>query len=282
MQADRSAVERTRRVKKRSLEICRVGFLILLAACSGYKTSRDAQEAEIRGNWDQAVLAYLELVDQEPDNVQYRQGLLRAKMKASQMHFERAKELHEAGALIRRARSIAKRSNSIPAINMRRSNWRRWCSRSPPKSAWWADPTIAEMREATRGAGRSPRSSIHVRTNRSLSVFRDPFRFRTSTRRSARPLGSTSFSIRNFGIRRSRSSSSRSYAQDALEILMRSTKHFYKVVDEHTIIVVEDNPQNRRAYEDLVIQTFFLSNAETKDVMTMLRSSGRLQEYRLQ
>ena len=61
-------------------------------------------------------------------------------------------------------------------------------------------------------------------------------------------------------------------AQDALEILMRTANHFYKVLDEHTIIVAEDTPQNRRAYEDLVIQTFFLSNAETKDVMTMLRS----------
>ena len=62
------------------------------------------------------------------------------------------------------------------------------------------------------------------------------------------------------------------HAQDALEILMRTASHFYKVLDEHTIIVVEDTPQNRRAYEDLVIQTFFLSNAEPKDVMTMLRS----------
>jgi general secretion pathway protein D len=53
---------------------------------------------------------------------------------------------------------------------------------------------------------------------------------------------------------------------------MRAAGHFYKVLNEQTIIVVEDSPQNRRAYEDLVIQTFFLSNAEVKDVMTMLRS----------
>ena len=61
-------------------------------------------------------------------------------------------------------------------------------------------------------------------------------------------------------------------AQDALEILMRTANHFYKVLDEQSIIVAEDSPQNRRNYEDLVIQTFFLSNAEVKEVMTMLRS----------
>ena len=53
---------------------------------------------------------------------------------------------------------------------------------------------------------------------------------------------------------------------------MRAAGHFYKVIDEHTILIAADTPQNRRIYEDLVIQTFFLSNAEVKDVMTMLRS----------
>ena len=61
-------------------------------------------------------------------------------------------------------------------------------------------------------------------------------------------------------------------AQDALEILMRTAGHFYKVLDEHSIIVVADTPQNRRNYEDLIIQTFFLSNSDVKDVMAMLRS----------
>ncbi len=61
-------------------------------------------------------------------------------------------------------------------------------------------------------------------------------------------------------------------AQSALETLMRAGNHFYKVIDEHTIIVAQDTPQNRRIYEDLVIQTFFLSNSEVKDMMTILRS----------
>ena len=53
---------------------------------------------------------------------------------------------------------------------------------------------------------------------------------------------------------------------------MRAANHFYKVIDEQTIIIAADTPQNRRIYEDLVIQTFFLSNAEVKDMMTILRS----------
>src|SRR5262245_65574481 len=54
-------------------------------------------------------------------------------------------------------------------------------------------------------------------------------------------------------------------AQSALETLMRAGNHFYKVIDEHTIIIAQDTPQNRRSYEDLVIQTFFLSTSEVKE-----------------
>jgi general secretion pathway protein D len=44
------------------------------------------------------------------------------------------------------------------------------------------------------------------------------------------------------------------------------------VLDEKTVIVVEDSPQNRRDYEDLVVKTFFLSNADVKDINNMLRA----------
>ena len=74
---------------------------LTLLGCSGYHSARQAQIAEQEGDWDQAVLQYLELVDQYPGNVSYRTGLMRAKLKASQMHFDRAKTLHEAGALDR-------------------------------------------------------------------------------------------------------------------------------------------------------------------------------------
>ena len=61
-------------------------------------------------------------------------------------------------------------------------------------------------------------------------------------------------------------------AEQSLEMVMQAAGHFYKVLDEHTIIIADDTPQNRREYEDLVIKTFFLSNADVKDVDKLLRS----------
>ncbi|HEY0371058.1 MAG TPA: secretin N-terminal domain-containing protein, partial [Thermoanaerobaculia bacterium] len=61
-------------------------------------------------------------------------------------------------------------------------------------------------------------------------------------------------------------------AQQALERVMQAGNHFYKVLDERTIIVVPDNPQARRDYEDLVIQTFYLSNGDAEQVTNVVRT----------
>ena len=59
-----------------------------------------------------------------------------------------------------------------------------------------------------------------------------------------------------------------------LETLLRQENHFYKIIDEHTILIAADTPQNRKSYEDLVIKTFFLSNADVTEVANALRASA--------
>src|SRR5262249_10263340 len=60
--------------------------------------------------------------------------------------------------------------------------------------------------------------------------------------------------------------------QNALETPLRQENHFYKVVDEHTILIAADTPQNRKTYEDLVLRTFYLSNGDITDVSNALRN----------
>ncbi|HEY6148445.1 MAG TPA: secretin N-terminal domain-containing protein, partial [Thermoanaerobaculia bacterium] len=60
--------------------------------------------------------------------------------------------------------------------------------------------------------------------------------------------------------------------QTALETLMRQENHFYKVIDEKTMLIASDTPANRKTYEDLVIRTFFLSNGDVTEVSNALRS----------
>lgn len=58
----------------------------------------------------------------------------------------------------------------------------------------------------------------------------------------------------------------------ALEMVAAAGGHFFTVLDERSLIVADDTPQNRRSYEPQTIQTIALENLEIADAMTMARS----------
>ncbi|MFQ5526018.1 MAG: secretin N-terminal domain-containing protein [Thermoanaerobaculia bacterium] len=258
---------------KRGSLLISCGALLLVLACTANRAYRLAQAAEDEGDWDRAVIHYLELVDQFPKRVAYRTGLLRAKIRASQEHFERGKRFQEANAMQRALAEFQQAvqldpSNQYAQVELEKLREQLLRADDDPIRIG----SLEDLKEKTRGTRPQPpvlnprsREPISLEFPRAVSVF-DIYR----------ALG-TAFGINILFDPKLRDQQIAIelrdvVAQDALEILMRTANHFYKVLDEQSIIVVEDSPQNRRNYEDLVIQTFFLSNAEVKDVMTMLRS----------
>jgi len=246
--------------------------LISAAGCSSYGTYRDAQNAEQVEDWDQAVLYYLELIREEPQDLSYRAALMRAKSHASQFHFDLGKRFHEAGALERALIEYRQ------AVELDPTNQYAYSQLSKVRDEIEARDqnrgevkTLAEMkREAQERASPpllSPRSKEPISLN-----FPNAVEIKDIYRALGKAYGINVLFDPNLKGSKIAIELTDVTAQDALEILMRAAQHFYKVLDEHTILIVADTPQNRRAYEDLVIRTFFLSNAETKDIMTMLRT----------
>ena len=72
-----------------------ISALAVVATFSGCITSaalRDARRAEERQDYDVAVVEYTRAVQRDPDNVNARTGLQRARLRASQDHFTRARD----------------------------------------------------------------------------------------------------------------------------------------------------------------------------------------------
>ena len=59
--------------------------------------------------------------------------------------------------------------------------------------------------------------------------------------------------------------------EDALTSLTASTHTFYRVTAQRTVTIVPDTPAKRREYEESVVRTFYLSNADIKEVIDLLR-----------
>ncbi|MEM6457092.1 MAG: secretin N-terminal domain-containing protein [Acidobacteriota bacterium] len=246
--------------------------LLLLTSCSGYQRYRQAQLAEQRGDWDAAVLHYLEIVEQEPDNIAYRASLMRAKIQAAQEHFQKGKRFAEAGVYERALVELRQAVELDPTNQYAESELRKLIEEMEALRRQSAPMSIEEMKASTRGARPQP-PQLNPRSEEPIDLlFPEPTPVIDIYRALGKAYGINVLFDPKLKDQQIPIELYKVTAQDALEILMRTVGHFYKVLDEQSIIIADDTPQNRRNYEDQVIQTFFLSNAEVKDVMTMIRT----------
>ncbi len=247
--------------------------LVPLAGCASHLSYRKAEIAMQQGNWDEAVLRYLKAVEESPDNLGYRAALMRAKTKASQAHFEKAKEYQKAGVLERALVELQQ------TVQLDPTNQYAQAQLENTRQAWLAQKqgrdgvnTIEQMKKKAQETRPQP-PVLNPRSNQPISLeFPEAVPIFQIYQALGKAFGINVLFDPNLKDQEISINLKEVTAQTALETLMRAANHFYKVIDEHTILIAADTPQNRRVYEDLVIQTFFLSNSEVKDMMTILRS----------
>ncbi len=249
-----------------------LALLLTLVSCSGYRGLREAQHAELTGDWDTAVLRYMELVTADPADLRYRAGLQRARTQAAHIHFEQGMELQTAGqdrdALLEMQRAVQlDPTNQYALTELEKLRTKIDSSGREPR-------TISQMKADARAAEAmpptlDPLSDDPVSFDFPNATFMEVYRaigqaFGINIVFDARlrdaPIGEQGIELREVT------------AVEGLEILMHALGHFYRVLDAQTIMILQDNQQNRQRFEDRIIQTFFLSNSDVQDVMTVLRS----------
>ena len=256
-----------------TLGVALLATLVLTAGCSSFQSYRKAEIASLEGRWDEAMLYYMEAVERDPENLAFRGALLRAKIHASQQHFEKGKQYRDAGvpgrALVEFQQAVqldpTNQYAQVELAKVRDELQAASADRNPRE-------TLAELKDKTRGARPQP-PVLNPRSDDPIDLeFPEPTSIKDIYRALGQAFGINVLFDPNLKDQEISITLKEVTAQSALEVLIRAAGHFYKVQDERTIIVVADTPQNRRNYEDLVIQTFFLSNADIKQVMTILRS----------
>jgi general secretion pathway protein D len=250
-----------------------LAFVLLAGAgCTSYRIGREAQLAEERGDWDEAVDHYIDLTERQPANVRFKNALLRARFKAAQEHFRKGQRFYEAGVLERALVEYQQAVSLDPTNQYAQVELDRVRGELARANGDLPTSTLDEMKKKTRDLPAQP-PVLNPRSKEPISLdFPKPVSIFDIYRALGKAFGinvlfDPALKDQDLAIELRDVT-----AQTSLETLMRAAGHFYKVVDEHSIIIAADNAQNRKTYEDLVIQTFFLSNAEVKDVLTLLRS----------
>jgi len=252
-----------------------LALLVLLtaSACAGSRSYHEAREEEVLGHWDLAVLKFSRAIELDPNNAQYRIAYAKARIKASQFHFEKGKTYRSSGqpelAVIELEQAvILDNNNKYAETELRKA--RDEAAKAIAERTGESRMEAAKRR--TRGA-RARAPMLEPTSDRPINLnFPQPKPVKQIYQSLASAAGinvifdpqlkddNVAIVLTNVEF------------QTALETLMRQENHFYKVVDEHTMLIAADNPQNRKTYEDLVIRTFFLSNGDVTEVSNALRS----------
>jgi general secretion pathway protein D len=262
--------------------------ILLLSSCASYNAWQKGRTAEVTKDWDRAVQEYSKALEIDPDNTRYIIALQRAKREASRIHFEKGKSLRAAGLALNGNGTSAEQHRLMQLagteleLTVKLDPTNQFAAVELGKVVQY----LNEMARANEGESiddRKRRAKANVTKAQppqlnpaseepiSLSFPRE-----TPVKDIYRALGNA-FGINilfDQAVKDDRISIELRdvTAQAALERVMQAANHFYKVLDERSIIVVPDNPQARRDYEDLVIRTFYLSNGDAEQVTNVVRT----------
>jgi general secretion pathway protein D len=265
-----------------TVQITRPPRALLLAAvlatafvtsgCAAERAFRQAQDHEQRRHWDLAVMAYEKANELDPVNMKYQTALFRSKMQAAQTHLSRGR-LHRSAGQLDLAKVELEQSVALdPTNDVALQELKRVEQEIEERRAEVAGGTPTEKAKArARGRSAAP-PMLHPASDEPISVTFPPD---SSIKKIYQALCAASginviFDPQLKDDKFTIDLRSLTF-QKALETTMRQAGHFYKVIDEKTILVAQDTQQNRKEYEDQVVRTFFLSNGDVKDVSVMVR-----------
>ena len=245
-----------------------LGLLLFgLLGCASSGAFRAAERAEKRGELDAAVLQYAKALKAQPENRGYRSSLVRARLRASAPHAAAGRRLAARGLYkesldaYRLALDLNPESGAL-AAEIREAEAR--------KQSATPGPSLDEIKDRARERA-LPGLALGAEAKEPLSIsFRN-----ASLKETYLALGKVagvnfvfdpqfqdqpvSLDLKGVGF------------EQALSALASTGKTFHRVLDARVINVIPDTPTKRREYEQQVVKTFFLSNADLKETVDLLR-----------
>ena len=256
------------------LALARAGLALLLigaSACASNGPMRAGHQAEQRSDYDRAVVEYTNALRDDPDNQAARHALERVRMRASEDHFFRGRRLAAAGRDEEAVLELQVATELNPAHAAAESELRTVRQRLRTKIAV-ARGDKTELQTLVERARTLPPPGLDLPDTATLP---DSMTFSTGSRMIFTAIAKWAdvnvVFDPAFRDERITADLRNTTLSAALASLTASTHTFYRVTAPRTITIVPDTPAKRREYEEQIVQTFYLSNADIKEVIDLLR-----------
>jgi general secretion pathway protein D len=246
---------------------------LLTGGCAASTASHHGLDAERVRDYDRAVVEYTKALRLSPGDIAIRKALERVKLRASEEHFQRARRLGATGkfeeALVEyEIAAELNPTNSAVDEELRLTRNQLRAKISVGREGKTRLQTLVERTRDLPPPGLELPQNVRMPTSLvfreamsrevflaiarygEISLIFDPA-FRDTT--------ITAVDLRNASL------------EDALNAVAGATRTFFRVTAPRTVEVIPDTPAKRREYEEEVVRTFYLSNADLKETMDLLR-----------
>ncbi len=245
---------------------------LLAAGCASAGAVRRGREAEHRQDYDRAVVEFTKALRLDPDSLDARVSLERAKLRASQDHFARARRLFATAKFDEALVQYELAGELNPSSSEIDQEMRATRNKLRAKIAV-AHEGKTELQALIDRSRDLPPPGLDLPPNVKMPaslIFRDA---------SSRDVFTTIARMANISLifdptfRETQVTVDlrNSTLEDALNTVSGATRSFFRVTAPKTIAVIPDTPAKRREYEEEVVRTFYLSNADLKETMDLLR-----------
>jgi general secretion pathway protein D len=293
-----------------ALYVLILGMLLPLAGCATTSLS-NGEELMQAGSYDEAVKFYMERLSEEPRSIEARIKLVQALRAAAAQHAERGVELEEAGRLDAALMEYRQALNYNTEETRARQGIERVTAKRRAKEllakgkqllekaevreaahllaeARGLDPENAEIQEVHQelttqllmAAEAASRASELAATERGMSLLSTKpvtLRFKETDIKEVLEIISKLANVNillDEGVRAQRVTS---YIKDlplrqAFALILSTNRLFAKQVNDNSLIVIPDTPAKHQQYDDLQVRTFYLSNADAKVAVNLLRT----------
>ena len=245
---------------------------LALAGCATQGRLRAAERAERRSDFDRAVVEYTNALRASPDSRTIRLALERVKLRAAQAHYQRgrtlaAAERYEEAALELQLATELNPTDASAEAELREVRQRLRTKIAVSRGGKTELQTLVERGRTLAPPGLDLPDGVTMPDSMTFSGANSRMVFGALAKLA--DLNVTFDPA--FREERITADLRNATLASALASLTATTRTFFRVTAPRTITIIPDTPAKRREYEEQVVQTFYVSNADLKEVMDLLR-----------
>lgn len=236
------------------------GLLFCMACAPGNVYFQKGRKAELRKDWDTALINYQRAVQSRPANAEYQLREAHARMEASQFHLEKGKKLLEQQRTSDAMGEFQKAASIDPGNQAAKQELSRLMSKEV-SAKQEREKDLKQAIEASQRQEQAASNELKPLPAEPLTHFRISADSKRVYETLCKLAGLNVAFTSDFQVQPVSLDVNNVTIENALHILALQTHTFWRVVTSNTILVVPDNPANRRDYQTEVMRTVYLDNS---------------------